>query len=118
MEALKRIEMVLKNEDELKEKYRDWEIVGIDMRSNAARHSYRRFRDKETNSFLVTCSHESISGNSWESNTYDWKENFLGTLNTIEDMNIFPSDNWITYVAVRRDNTIIHAEITDGKIFK
>ena len=118
MEALKRIEMVVENESELKAAYGDWEIVGIDMRGATARHSYRRFKDKETGGFLVTCSHESISGHSWESNTYEWEKGFLGTLNTIEEIGKFPSDNWITYVAVRYDDTIVHVEVTDGKIFR
>ena len=117
MEELKRIEMEVKSEDDLKEKYGDWEIIAIWMRSSAARHYYKRCKDDNGN-FKVTCSHESVTGRHYESNTYDWEKYFLGTLNTLSDVRKFPSDNWITYVALRKGNTIIQADVTDGKIFR
>ena len=117
MEELKRIEMEVKSEDELKEKYGNWEIIAIWMRSSAARHYYKRFRN-DAGKLKVTCSHESATGRNYESNTYDWEEGYLGTLNTLKEVRKFPSDNWITYVAMRNGNTIIHADITDGKIFR
>ena len=116
MEELKRIEMTVRSEDELK-KYGDWEIIGIWMRSSAARHSYKRFED-ENGELKVRCSHESSTGRYYESNTYDWEDGYLGTLNTLKEVRKFYCDNWITYVAMRKDSTIIHATITDGKIFR
>lgn len=87
------------------------------MRSSAARHYYKRFRNN-AGKLKVTCSHESSTGRHYESNTYDWEEGFLGTLNTIKDVRKFPSENWLTYIALRKENVIIHADITDGKIFR
>ena len=117
MEELKRIEMEVKSEDDLKEKYGDWEIIAIWMRSSAARHYYKRFRN-EDGKLKVTCSHESSTGRHYESNTYDWEDNYLGTLNTLKEVRKFYCDNWITYVALRKGNTIIQADVTDGKIFR
>lgn len=116
MKELKRIEMTVESEDMLKEQYGNWDIISIDMRGSAARHSYRRYKDKNGN-LKVTCSHESATGRHYESNTYDWEEGFLGTLNTIQEVRRFPSDNWLTYIAMRKGDTIIHADISDGKIF-
>ena len=117
MEELERIELTVESEDELKEKYGDWDIIGIDLESSSARHSYSRFRNKD-GKLMVRCSHESASGNGYESNVYEWKDGYLGTLNTMLNIIFYYCDNWVKRVVLRKDNTIIHTTVTDGKIFR
>ena len=117
MEELKRIEIIVESENELKGQYGDWDIIGIDLESSSARHSYSRFRNKD-GKLMVRCSHESATGRNYESNVYEWKDGYLGTLNTMSEIKFYYCDNWVKRIVLRKGDTIIHATVTDGKIFR
>ena len=117
MSELKRIELTVKSEEDLKGKYGDWEIVEIDTENEGTRYYAGRFEDGY-GKLKLRSFYESRSGLRLGTNIEDWKNCHLGTLDTLKDIELYGDDEWITYVILRKNNELIYAEVTDGKVFK
>lgn len=116
MEKFKRIEMKVRSEKELRQQYGDWEIIEIDTQSYGAKHYYGRFLDGN-NKWKLRIMDESNTGLHLNTSIQDWEQNCLGTINTLKEVTWYRGE-FVTYIILRKCDTIIYAEVTNGKKIK